>query len=322
MHIALYQSYKCHTEVLGFLLDALAGHVVTIYNDPEHDSATFLSYYEHHFGVPLDVRSCHRLTSDLEAIDKVIMVTADDEINPWILQAHAEKMVLIQHGRTWWHTGLPCHGGLCPYAASPFMFPVYSRPTIISHPIPHRSEYLHFAVVGHVTETKHCDEMFMFLTHMPNTRLTFFARQHSDQVASFQHHPSFAGRVHVRLNLPTHELASALQSDDIDAIWVPVRRDVEHSNFKLTGALPLSYNLQKLLIVPDMIADAYRLDGAVVYESGVDGLRDMLRGWDSRTDAEWRDMSARSTDFVTRTVTANKLLLDQMLHQGHGAVQT
>lgn len=333
MRIALYQSYRCHTEVLGFLLDALSppvcghddhadDHVLTLYNEPDADSATFVRYYRDLFSqlkAPI-VKPCSCLHADLANIDKIIMVTADDSIDPSILYRDPTKTVMIQHGNTWWHPSLPCHGGLSPYTATPFMFPVYSSRLTSSRYIPpprERSDSLHLAVVGHVTSSKHMEEMTAFLAYSVHTRLTFFARQFSQQVHDLQ--VMGQGRVRVRLNLPTADMIEAIQDDDIDAMWVPIRRDVDHSTFKLSGALPLSYNVQKLLIVPDMIARVYELRGAVVYESGVVGFTSMLHAWDRMTRRDWLDLSELATGFVESTVAKNKTQLRGMLERGVSA---
>lgn len=70
-----------------------------------------------------------------------------------------------------------------------------------------------------------------------------------------------------------------------------------------------------------MIANDYGLEGAVVYTSGVEGLLDLLNGWNAITKDDWDDLSRRAAAFVTRTVETNQGVLSRMLLQhGSGAV--
>lgn len=323
MHIALYQSYLCHTEVFGFILDALRvmypQYTLTVYLGPGTDTATFIPFYEELFGLTLTIKPCYQINSDIANIDKVIMITVDDPIDHAILYAHPDKFVLIEHERTWFHTSMPCHTGLSPYTATPFVFPVYAQlPPERPVPTVKPAARLHLAVVGHVTSSQNSDEMRAFLNFSPHTRLTFFSRQYSHEVNEIQTTSSFTGRVRVKTNLSTKALISSLKDNDIDGVWAPVRKNGIHSTIKLTGALPLSYNIQKLLIVPDILATSYCLEGAVVYDNGVDGLLLMMQEWDARSEEDWKHTAEQATAFVQRTVCTNLTLLRRMIEDGVG----
>lgn len=321
MLVAIYQCHACHTEVLGFLLDALAneGHQVIVYNDPHRDPSSCLDFYQTRLGRRLDVRPCHALSQEHVQCDRIIMTTADDPISQSLLDGCAEKIIAIQHERGWHRTWLPCHVGLSPYVSNPFLFPVHQSPPLFcpapaGPSTPARAAFLHLAIVGHVTHAKHLEEISAFLASSTRTRLTFLSRQESQYVQMIRASPGNAGRVMVADNLPTRELVTVLESADIDAIWTPVRKNVDHSSIKLTGALPLAFNLRKRLVVPDMLASAYGLGGAVVvYDSGVAGFLDMLGCWDARTAQEWERMSQLADAFVVNTVASNTALLRRML---------
>lgn len=324
MRVALYQCYKCHTEVLGFLIDSLARdkHEVVIYNEPASDASSFVHFYEDLFGTSLEIRPCHALASDHAELDAIIMATADDPMSLLVIRECPQKIVAVQHERVWHRTeDLSCHVGLSPYVSDPFMFPVYEALSVLNNSarMPARAEQLHLAIVGHVSESKHLDEIHAFLASSTKTRMTFMSRQHSRLVHTILTNPAYVGRVRVLNNLATHYLMTILGHVDIDAIWVPVRSYFDHSSTKLTGALPLAYNLKKRILVPDMIATAYGLDGAIVYASGVEGFLALLDEWDARTEEDWKDLAGRATAFVRRTVESNRVLLSRMLSTGDGA---
>lgn len=319
MRVAIYQLGRFHTETFGFLLDALerSGVTVVIYNNVESDPFSFLAYYTELFARPLDIRPCDRLLAEHSGYDRIIMATVDDFIWPELSHGESCKIIAIEHERGWWRPELSCHVGLSPFVSIPHMFPVYSPVSDHVHTSPKASDELHLAIVGDVTDTKHMEEMNAFLDHSPGTKISFFARKATDLVHRLG--AEYAGKVLMREDVSTGDLIGALESDDIDGIWTPIRHGVNHSTFKLTGALPLAFNLGKLLVVPDMIAEAYGLEGAVVYRSGVAGLREMLAGWDTRSKEDFRDLSRRATAFVQQTVFNNGRLLQQMLETGTGA---
>lgn len=325
MRVAIYQLGKFHTEIFGFLLDALgcAGHDLVIYNDPDDDLCSFLRYYDKLFERRLVVRPCGTLLAEHAGYDKILMTTVDDFIWSELSRGESsDRIIAIEHERGWWRPELACHVGLSPFVSSPHLFPVYAKPRAAVHRsvthTPSRSHRLHLAIVGDVTPAKHIEEITAFLDHSAHTRVTFFARKASFLVHQLRTHAG-TERVVLRDNVASEELVEALESDAIDAIWTPIRHGFCHSTFKLSGALPLAFNLQKLLIVPDMIAEAYDLDGVVVYRNGVDGLCEMLRGWDDKSEDHWTDLSQRAALFVQRTVAENRLLLDRMIETGVGA---
>lgn len=326
MRVAIYQLGQFHTEIFGFLLDALAhaGHDPVIYNNNAVDPCSFLRYYDRLFKRPLVVRPCDALLHEHTDYDRIIMATVDDFIWPELSHGESHRIIAIEHERGWWKPEIQCHVGLSPFVSVPHMFPIYVKPPTSTpsddrHKVPSRSHRLHLAIVGDVTQAKHIEEVMAFLDHSPDTRVSFFARRATPLAHDIR---TYAGpRVQLRDNLSAEDLVTVLESDDVDAIWTPIRQGVNHSTFKLTGALPLAFNLQKLLIVPDMIADAYELRGAVVYTSGVEGLREMLGGWDERSEEDWSELSLSAATFAQRTVLTNERLLRQMLETGVGAAQ-
>jgi hypothetical protein len=287
MKIAIVGSFDYHLECLGFLLEILKEHDVTIFF--KNDKYGYCLFFTKMFNITEVIKTTTLPSNIASNYDKIIKLSSNDPC-----MKNATNIICLLHAAKYKSISKH-HISLTPIISGGginVMFPVYT----ISNTIPCYTSMITF--IGEFYDKWIDMDMINFINHS-NYNFTFIINGDKD-------YPKLNGfkNVNIIINASVETLVNTITNSK----FILSRKPVFAKYDRFSGAFALSMSFKKPIIIDKESQDFYNMPG-IVYNTEYCEIQDQLK----ITDDEYRLLLSRIDTFNLEHLEKNKKIIDSIL---------
>lgn len=265
MKVAICERYQMHTECIGpiYYMCKKLGYECTVYSC-EQDSCNMIPFFEKCFKESIPTRDISHIYEESKNYDLIILNTSD-EWNEVEIKNLGGKVLALHHDQKHETEYINNYFYLHPFAGTHnWIFPIHPY----TSPVKKKSENSVMiigtvnAMKDDVIPSKDMKSIEQYLRK--GKKMHLFART-IDDMEKYKDFPNLK----LHLNKSSDEMLQMIE--DIDFIWIPVHTDGSsiYNKSSFSGSLSIGVNMNKIMIMPKVLQEAYGLRGVVTYEKNI-----------------------------------------------------
>jgi hypothetical protein len=266
MRIAVCERYQMHTECIGpiYYMCKKLGHECVVYTC-EQDDCNMLPFFEKCLDDVIQTRDISDIYRDSDQFDFIVLNTSDEWNETEIKMMGQSKVVVLHHDQKHENESMLNYFYLHPFKdEKDWIFPIY--PCSYIHTKKASSSVM---IIGTVNAFK--DE------YIPSKDLKAIERylrkgkklqvcaRTIDDLEVYNKYPNL--KIHLKKS--TDDMIRLI--NDIDFIWIPVHVDGSsiYNKTSFSGSISFGVNMNKIMIMPKVLQNAYGLKGVLTYEKDI-----------------------------------------------------
>jgi hypothetical protein len=266
MRIAVCERYQMHTECIGpiYYMCKKLGHDCVVYTC-EQDDCNMLPFFEKCFDDVIQTRNISDIYRDADQFDFIVLNTSDEWNDIEIKMMGQSKVVVLHHDQKHENESMPNYFYLHPFKdEKDWIFPIY--PCRYNHNKKASSSVMIIGTVNAFKDeyipSKDLKAVERYLRK--GKKLQVCART-IDDLEAYKTYPNL--KVHLKKS--TDDMLSLI--NDIDFIWIPVHVDGSsiYNKTSFSGSISFGVNMNKIMIMPKVLQEAYGLNGVLTYEKDI-----------------------------------------------------
>lgn len=286
MKVAIVSKFG-HMECIGFFLELLKNHEVTIIINNTTDSYKWLDYYKEIYKFKVN----YNLSIDINYFNKIIKLTSNDDI------LYTENTISLVHlkDNQYKNNKSKKFISLTPYIIGndiQYMFPIFN-PLII------KSTKKIITMIGYYNDNNIDNDIISFIQNNLDYLFIFI-------VWGGTHYNSLKNKENIKLlnSINTFEMVNIIN----DSKFILSKKHINYDRF--SGQLGLAMSFQKPLIIDYKTATAYKLPGITFKENYCE-----INRLNEITDEIYDKIIEEIKVFNSNTLTNNNIIMSDILQE-------